>query len=331
MKIAVVYSYAPQEGIINGLRTRENLVVTFFYGIEKPSIWQKINWKLNGKPDTYITKQFNNQLKHLYIHHQKEPFDFIIIIKGKKINKDSESILLKLKDVYKILWTTDSVIRFPDQLSVKKYMDKIFVQDGSDVGLIKGSSWLPLGFDKNVYTYKKKKTIDILLFGNCKLEYYSKRLHYFMAASKLAHKYKITFVGSNLSETKKNELESNGVNVYQTAPFYKFVELVTNAKICINIHQDDGEKAINPLFFAIPACGSVQVTDQRSYYSDWLLSNRDYFPVKINELNFLLDKILNNFAEYQLNEIEAKAVSDKHSFNARAQILLNTLTLDEVS
>lgn len=323
MKIAILYSYAPQEGIIKALKDDKNIISSFFYGIDKPSILKRIYWKLFGSPNAYITKQFNIKLKKIYIQHQQNPFDRLLIIKGKKINAESELILSRMNDVYKILWTTDSITRHPEQIAVKKYIDKIFVQDGSDVNLIKNSSWLPLGFDKDVFKYNKTKNIDILLFGNCNIEYYSKRLNYFMEATKLAHKYKIIFVGSNIPSSKKDEFESKGIKIYKTIPFNKFVELISLAKICVNVHQDDGEKAINPIFFAIPACGSVQVTDKRDYYSEWLTPNKDYFPTEINKLTFLLDKILNNFAEYQLTKQEVKTIINQHSFHGRVKILLN--------
>jgi len=150
MKIAVLYSYTAQEGIINALKDNGNEVDVFFYGSGKPTLKKRVLWKVWGY-ESYYTKLFNTNIKIIYAKHLEVSYDLLLIIKGKKINQYSKKILSEMQSVYKILWTTDSITRVPEQIAVKNYVDKVFVQDGSDVENIKGSEWLPLGFDKNIF------------------------------------------------------------------------------------------------------------------------------------------------------------------------------------
>jgi len=324
MRIAVLYSYPAQEGIVQALKDNNNQVDTFFYGSGEPTLKKRLFWKIFGY-EKYYTKLFNINIKRIYAKHLENPYDAFLIIKGKKISKNCQKILLEMESVYKILWTTDSITRVPEQIAIKDYVDKVFVQDGYDVQSIKDSDWLPLGFDRDIFYNKKSKNIDILLFGNCDLKYYSERLNYFLEVSNLADRYKIVFVGSNVPDDMKEILKTKGVEVHERLMYNNFIDYICSSKVCVNIHQNDGDKAINPLFFAIPSCGAIQVSDDRNYYTDWLIPNKEYYPIKIGKINFLLLKIMNNFADYQLNEQEIKKIATTHSYHGRAKTILDSI------
>jgi len=319
MRIAVLYSFEPQAGIIDGFKNLGHQVECFYYGKVKVTLLRRLEWKIFKNIDKYFTINFNNEIQKIYKSHKENEFDLLLIIKGKKISKSNIEVLKSMNSTFKILWTTDSVIRFPEQLSIEKLVDKVYVQDGVDVNLISNSEWLPLGFDSKLYKKINQKDIDILFFGNCDNKHYKLREKYFVEASKLGKQYNIKFVGSNLSKKATVILRNNEVELIDLVPFSEFTSLVSRSKIAINIHQDDGDWAINPLFFAIPACGTIQVTDIREYYNLWLETGTDFYPVELKHLNNKLKSIISNFDKYKIN---VDKIINQHSFKSRAKKLL---------
>jgi len=322
MRIAVLYSYAPQAGIIGGFKALGYEVESFFYGIDKVSLYQRIKWKFFKTQDRFLTKNFNKQIDNIFTEHLKANFDILLIIKGKKATQKSKSLLKKMNSTSKILWTTDSVERFPHQLSVKDLVDKVFVQDGDDVKFIENSEWLPLGFDETIYKISDEKNIDILLFGNCDTKFYSNRVAYFLEASKLGDKFTIKFIGSNLDDRAKKILIKNNVEIIRTLSFKDFANKISRSKIAINIHQDDGSKAINPLFFAIPGSRTVQVTNNKEYYKSWLAAEKGFFPVEKKDLNKKLESIISDYNNFKLSKEYLDKINKVHTYKGRALKLL---------
>lgn len=326
MKIAVIYSFDPQKGIIDGFRSLGHKVVPYFYGLTPKSLFRRFYLKYISSPDNELTRKFNVAFSAFLKEQMSDPFDVLLIVKGNKLYPKNLRLLELLKNTHKILWTTDSVERFPTQLSVASQMNSIFIQDGNDHQFIENAQWLPLGFDAELFNQSVKKDIDILLFGNCKLPYYQLRADYIVKASSLAKSYKVVFVGSNLSESYQELLKDNGVEIRQKLPYNEFCEFVCRSRLCLNIHQNDGGKAINPLFFAIPFAGAIQVTDQREYLKEWLEPGTDFFPVSLEDINKKITGLLHDEELMQRIQTLKNEIYNRHSYRGRALTLLQTLS-----
>ncbi len=329
--ICIFYSSEAQKGIINGFRSLKYSVNEKYFGIEKSHytflqlILVRISQLVLGNKSTIICL-YNYRLLELLI--SKSKFDFILIIKPSKVltifRKHINTIF---NDTKIILWTTDSAVRYPEQLELKSKAFFTFVQDGNDIQAIGKSKWLPLGFN-NEYFYKTstRKEIDILLIGNCREEQYKTRSNYFVEASKLASQgFRVVFVGSNLIEHKRKILLENGVVILSPVTPKELSNFIKKSRICINIHQDDGGMTINPMFFAIPACGTFQITDNRLYLSNWLIPLVHFTPLTLENLNGRIIKLLeaNNLSVSNIEYLE------KHSFVSRAEEILKIVNSDQ--
>ena len=324
MRIGVIYSFSPQQGIVSGLKSLGCHVELFYYGLEKHSFVEKKLTRIFNLSSHLLKLNFNRQLEKLLVRNEKRRYDLILIVKGNQISKGNSKKLKLASGVKKVLWTTDSVVRYPAQLSVQEYMDKIFLQDGKDCDSIDGGSWLPLGFDPNLFE-GSSKDIDLLLFGNCSLPFYKTRVDYILEASHIAKSgNQVTFVGSGLDKATISQLENNGVKVLQKAKYSDFCDLVARSKICLNIHQDDGNMAINPLFFAIPYAKSIQITDQREYYEKWLTPNKDYFPIQLKDLNRILKYLIKEYDQIVLSKEDREKIQTNHSYSGRARRIIES-------
>lgn len=319
-KIAVVYSSEAQKGIVNGIDALNCKVTSFFYGWSKNRLITKLFYKSKDARLRKIEEQFNNTILLLQKKNKEEEFDLIVFIKGHFLNKNALNVLKTIK-AKKILWTIDSLERFPGQASLFPYVDKIYVQDGTDKNKAKNIQWLPLGFDDQLFKEAIDKEFDVLLVGNLALPFYRTRREYLLEASKLAIEgYKVAFAGSNLSKGDKDVMKKRGVLFLGRLPLKEYAEVISKSKVCINIHQDDGGKAINPLFFAIPAVGSLQVTEERNYFKQWLEPTISYFPLRKEELNENIKDLLKSGIRLS-NEVVNK-VREEHSYKGRAKIIL---------
>lgn len=325
MKIALVYSSDTQKGIVKGIKDLGYDVVPFYYGYNWRNKALHYLYKSVQSREKMIAQSFNNKLVEVYDSHLKHYFGVIIIVKGHEISNKTKAVLLR-RDIKKIQWTIDSVERCPGQSTLFPYMDKVFFQDGNDVRLHNLGEWLPLGFDQSLFRYYENKSIDILLMGNVKQPFYSKRRDCFARLAFLAKAgKKVTFAGSNPDKELLTIFKSNGVEISGHHNLKNYAELISQARICINIHQDDGGKAINPMFFAIPATGGLELSDNAEYLTNWLTPNIHYFPTSPETI---AEDILPLLAFRCLSAQIANEVIEKHSYYARASNILSCMEKD---
>ena len=321
MKIAVLYSSDIQYGIIKGLEDQGHSIIPFYYGPNRKFLLLNLLYKFNKNLIKLSNvRLFNEKLIKLDRYYLQDPLDLILIIKGHKLNSRAERILKSTK-LKKIQWTIDTVKRWPGQATIFPYMDKVFFQDGSDIQLHHNGAWLPLGFDDEIFKYNSHKIIDILFIGNVTLPFYGKRKECFLRLAYLAKLgYKISFAGSSADNELISVFNSNGVNIIGRQPLSKYAEIISQARICINIHQNDGGKAINPMFFAIPATGGLQLTDNYEYLTNWLIPYKHYYPTSPKTIS---DDILPLLSMNCLPLKLAEEVAEKHSYRARAKRILS--------
>lgn len=321
MNIAVVFSSDAQRGIIEGLKNLGHNVAWFYYGLEREPLYCLYLMKIFKIKEKQIIRRFNTQLVSVFSYHQKYPFDLILIIKGQDIGKRSHEILLR-NDIHKIQWTIDPVQNWPGQATLFPFMEKVFFHSESDLNLHHNSEWLPLGFDHFIFNYEPYKKIDILFIGNVRQPTYSKRRECFMRLAFLAQKgYEVCFAGSTPDKDLLRVFKFNGVKILGRQPLNKYASLIKRSRICINIHQDAAKRgAINPMFFAIPATGGLELTDNFDFLNEWLIPFQDYYPTTPETIT---EDILPLLSSPPLPENIANDITKKHSYFARARMILS--------
>jgi len=222
--------------------------------------------------------------------------DLLLIIKGDRIDDDNREALIKSR-VPIITWTLDSLSRAPYQKLLGEISRHIFYIDGGDVPLeATNASWLPLGYDDSIYRPDRelRKDIDVLLIG--KLGHRYRHREFILDklnGSQLARQTNCGFIGStgtltgNLNLYFKHCLgrRTGVVWISKRIPAEQLAHQIARAKICINVHQDDGIMPVNPMFFAIPASGTCQMAERKSYLHRWLTPGKDY--AEFDDGNFL--------------------------------------------
>lgn len=250
----------------------------------------------------------------------------LIIIGGRRI--DRKNIKRLNKSNFKITyWYTDSSNRFKGVEAQSALYDKILYHDGGDFenSLHLKKQWMPYGFNDNLYapSSAEKKDIDILFTGYLKQPEYKTRLEYLhtLMNSCLPEKYKVVAVVTTYNKTLIKQLEQAKVKHVGRIQEIEYASYIKRAKVVINIIQDDGERPINPLFFAIPFAKSIQITNKLTHLNGWLSKGVHYIEAEKDDLvQTLLNLLENNNSG--LNIGEAHTVASSNSLSA---VLMNLL------
>jgi hypothetical protein len=325
MRIGVFYASDTQAGIIEGFKDLGHTVFPLYYGLKQLSLHERVLNKLCKKSNENLSLLFNAKILEADLFQKEINSDAVLFIKGQHLDDKSKFILSKWPVIRKVQWTIDSLCRFPGQATLLPFMDRVFFQDGFDIKKHSQGRWLPLGFDNKIFTFCKEKTIDLLMLGNLNKNFYKRRREFFREASKLgSYGLNVCFAGYNADNELIKIFKNNKINILGKLPLSEYAETIAKSKVCINITQDDGGMAVNPLFFAIPSTGSCQVTDNADYLREWLNPGFDYFPADIMTLNGTIKGLLNR-TNCIINKERAEKISEIHSYKGCAKTILETL------
>ena len=190
-------------------------------------------------------------------------------------------------------------------------------------------SWLPLGIDENIFSpISQDPQYDILFTGYLRQPDYQNRLLYLkkLLASDLIEKYKVALAVSFGSRFIPGYVRKSGAIFLGRLPMDQYAKAVANSKICVNILQSDGKQPLNPLFFGIGACASCQVIEYRDYFDQWLQSEQHFASVTPDNFIATLDELLAGQGYKSFADRAYQAVIPHHTFNSRAQAILEGLT-----
>jgi hypothetical protein len=331
---------APSCGGIGGsiklafFRIGWNCIALTYDAVRLPRIGQKILYKCFLKyRDHLFYKGYNVAIRNIVIPQlRKSEFSLLLILKGHYLDYDNKESLSKL-DVPIITWAYDSLDRCPEMIDSIKLSTHVFFTDGGDINCVnKSSTWLPLGYDDEIFFPKKKyenKIFDILMVGIIGKKYGERRkIFTTLSKSSIMKNYKIAFVGTTGRKYKDYMF---GYNCHMKwlakyLPLVDLADLISSSKVCINIHQDDGKMPINPWFFSIPGAKVCQVTDKRSYLSEWLTPGKDYVDFDVNELVPTLIETLNrNDFIMSISDSGYKHVLKTHTYKERVLSILKKI------
>lgn len=328
-KVLIITPEVYFDSISFGFEQNNWACTSIFYGISKNRWINKFNSIRFGSVWKQITSSFNKELiKQLTHKIQVEKPDFILFVKGNKLNKTTEKLIAEIK-VPIILWTLDSVSRFPTQMSLGNFAKHIFVQDGVDV-LNEKFTWLPLGFDPRPYVPIdfNNKSLDVLMIGNIDLPNYKSRndfVHKYLE-SELVKKYRCGFSGP-IAKYPDLSMKMGAIPNFvftNRLSAKKYAEVISSAKICINIHQDDGDMPVNPSFFAISGAKVCQVAQDRAYLHQWLRPGVDYIETKTDSFLETVQSLLENIELMKtISENGYIESQNRHTFEARVKQIID--------
>jgi hypothetical protein len=207
-----------------------------------------------------------------------------------------------------------------------------FYLDGRDV-VKDGDTWLPMGYEESLYDHLHPagKTIDVLFLGYIRGTEYSTRRETLLrlGRSSIPREWRCVFVGTtgtrpgDLAMARRTGIECTGRVSAQV-----FAEYIASARVCVNVHQNDGGRPINSAFFQIPAARTCQLAEDRGYFRDWLDPGVDY--IEFSEENFLevLERVLNDRSLCQSVAAHGRrTVERSHSFTRRVERIIENMGL----
>jgi hypothetical protein len=249
----------------------------------------------------------------------------LFVLRPGKIDSENYRALAAL-DTRVVFWTVDSLTRYPEQNCLRPLARNAFYLDGGDPSK-EGDAWLPLGYEEGLFEdLPVGKTIDVLFVGLVTEPGYStrKRLLLELKHSAIPRKYRCVFVGTTGSRFGDLKLSAGGdLECMGVVPTKEFVKLIAAAKVCVNVHQDDGVKPINSSFVQIPAAGTCQLAEDREYLAEWLEPGKDYVQFPRTGFIDTLEELLRN---PELQECVARRGQETarrhHGFINRVQRIL---------
>ena len=281
-------------------------------------------------PHRFLNRAFNQTLREaaLPFAKQLDP-DFLVIYKGHLLDPDNREALAKLKRPI-AFWANDSMVRFPSQRAVAEIASFRFYIDGGDVK-DERDLWLPVGYDPSNYNALQAGfSYDLSFIGRLTTRNYSKRRSYLLKLSESDFPKRFNCISVCSTGNRWAQLKLNRKLTFtnlRSLPYHEFMRVVASGSICINIHQDDGIKSVNPMFFGIPGLGVCQVAEDRDYLAQWLEPWVEYIPV--NDSNFLdtLSHIAEN-KELQKKVAESgrRRVENAHTFYHRAETIAKCMS-----
>ncbi|MBN1459932.1 MAG: glycosyltransferase family 1 protein [Armatimonadetes bacterium] len=251
--------------------------------------------------------------------------DLLLILKGHSIDEDNRRELTSL-GTQVVTWAIDSISRFPAQNSVRQLATRAFFMDGGDLSE-PGDRWLPLGYEEDLYNgLSVRKDIDVLFIGYLRRPEYARRrrLLFDLRGSSIPREFRCVFVGTTGSKlgdariARGTTMECRGRVLAN-----EYARLIASARVCVNVHQDDGINPVNPAFFCIPAAGTCQIAEDRPYLTQWLTPFRDYIPFSEDSLvQTVLNALETPALLAEVAESGRRTARDGHGFVSRARTIL---------
>jgi hypothetical protein len=273
---------------------------------------------------------FNEALRSIVVPQlRRDRQAILVVMRGYRVDTKVARAIHALPNPV-VLWTYDSLARWPAQASLSAiahhrfYIDRVDVPPGDAA-----ATWLPLGYDDAIYRPVGKKDLDVVFVGTVR-SLYQRRRRFLerLAGSSLAKNFRCGFVGSTGLRIKDRFLRI-GKHLSWIATHLSETELaqvVASARISINVHQDDGGEPVNPMFFAMPGAGACMLAYGQPHLARWLQPDVEYVPFGDTDYLQRIEALLGDEARLQaIRERGLRAVQMNHTYAARAKTILDRL------
>ncbi|MEW5769567.1 MAG: glycosyltransferase [Pseudomonadota bacterium] len=262
--------------------------------------------------------------------------DLVFVIRGSKLSAET---LDAMGSARKVIWFHDSARRSdisPEQL---RLYDRVYVFEAGDIPWLREqlgieSSFLPMGFDPDVYRPmpEVEKDIDVFFVG----KYYPERRETLERLARDFADRKLRFYGRYVRyrepKTWGQHLRyklsgQGGVFINRSLNPGEINRMYARAKICLNMHHAQSSHGCNPRVYEIMGAGAFQLVDDLPYLRDTLgdVLDRyaDYGQLRDAIAHFLFD----DAARERATDTSRRAALTDHSFARRLGVVLADLDM----
>jgi spore maturation protein CgeB len=260
--------------------------------------------------------------------------DLVFILKGEIIYPETLKWIRDNTDAKIICWLMDVVKRFPQIERLLKYYDYMFSYSSDDIDFLRSfnpeTHYLPVGYDPKVFFKMDdiKKKWDLSFIGT----WSRNREDFLIKVSKLLEKESldIVFYLNNYSlfrpSTWRKWLKRKSLyKFFKNHSYFSLSEmniLFNQSKVCLNIHQDFTQNALNTRTFEILGSGAYQLIE--NFDSTLELLKNDSTIIRYNGPEDLVKRL----KEILINFENKKYVNDNHTFEHRLSQLFEIINLD---
>jgi len=305
----------------------------FYFQLKRPSLLTRLAYRIypNTKEWDY-RKEFNDCLQNEVIPALREqPPSLLLIFRGSRVTSANRAALAAVSPSVAV-WVIDSLSRSPAQDCLRPLARNVFYLDGEDA-TNSGGVWLPMGYERSLYEdlSSVKKTVDVLFLGYVRGQKYTTRRRYLLrlGGSEIARKWRCLFVGTTGTRRGDREMERiTNMECLGRVSAPEFARRIASARICINVHQDDGGMPVNSAFFQIPAARTCQLAEGRDYLRRWLKPGEDYIAFSEHDFLEVLEDVLKDTARAQ--EVAAtgrRTVEERHAFTHRVERIIEVMEM----
>lgn len=309
---------------VNHFSYRSNLYSSNFFIRVKHKIYHRINNK-------YETDYWN---ACLIKQCENSTADLIFILKGEIIYPETLKWIRENTDAKIICWLMDVIRRYSEIERLLKYYDYMFTYEPDDIDYLRRfnpeTHYLPLAFDPKVFFQMDnvEKKWDISFIGT----WSRSREDFLIEISKLLEKesLNIVFYLNHYSIFKpltwRKWLKRKSLyKFFKNHDYFslsKINMLFNQSKVCLNIHQDFTNNALNIRTFEILGSGAYQLIE--NFDSTLELLNDDSQIIRYDDPKDLVKKLKKILSNYE----DVKSVSGNHTFKDRLNELFKIIKLD---
>lgn len=262
-------------------------------------VWNKIRYKVSKEKLTL--KQESRQKYDAYIRARFDTYrpDLVFIMNGDNLTTSSVAYFHKKAKV--VFWLFDSIIRMMYSIDNLREADAVYCYEQKDIPLLAkehiAASFLPQAVDTTLYYPIRgiEKKYDIVFAGevwNSK-----KRQHLLQSVVRHFSDKKIRIVGRCKLPTKDflgwlfrkdRDIYTNKISSAEELNL-----LYNQARVVLNIHNEQQQDGANPKVYEILAAGAYEVCDANPYLEKHFSKMMDLYHSE-EEMIAMLEAALNN-------------------------------------
>lgn len=259
--------------------------------------------------------------------------DFVFVVNGEALLPDVTEMMREKSKV--VVWLFDSVRKYPMMKGNLRLADAVFCYEHSDIETLKreldvDASFLPQAADLRRY-YKmegQEKLYDVVFAGD--IWQSSKRQRILQKVVCRFPDRKILVWGV-CTPWYKNVLKwmfrkHRDIYMNRNASAETLNLCYNQAKVVLNIHNEQQLDGANPKVYEISATGACQVCDANPYIESLFPNGELYLYHSDEECLNMIEKALEAY-DGKKGEPAYKEVVSKHSFQSRMLKVLETLNL----
>ncbi len=299
-----------------------------------PYDWKNmLRYKLFRNKEVLVSKGRNLFSREVQRRFDENCPDLVFVVNGAALLPNVSEHIRKSSKL--AIWFFDSIRKYPEMKCNIPFADALFCYEQSDMSLIKeefdkNALFLPQAADLSRY-YKMEnlsKKYDIVFAGD--IWQSQKRQNLLQKVVKAFPEKKILIWGVYKPWYKGfwNWLTRERRDVYMNCNASSEVlnQCYNEARLVLNIHNEQQKDGANPKVYEIAATGSFQVCDSNPYVDSLFPARSVGLYRSDEECIELIAKVLGNTLELDAESAYQETI-EKHSFENRITKVLSTLEL----